>query len=109
MCTDPTDPHGPRTFRSECGPFLHWFWLNFVVDMWFIADICINFRTGFIREGHFVSDDWQVQSPARPGPFLSPSSPAPLPQPSSPPLSTALTLAALPRGRWRARTWWARS
>jgi hypothetical protein len=57
MCTKPTDPHGPLMFRGECGAFLQWFWLNFIVDVFFMIDICLNFRTGFMSEGHFVSDD----------------------------------------------------
>ena len=56
MCTD----HEQRlsTLRSECTPYLLWFWGNFVVDVWFICDIIINFRTGYVHEGHFVNDDW---------------------------------------------------
>ena len=46
-----------RLQRAECGPYLAWFWGNFVIDMWFISDMVVNFRTGFMAEGHFVSDD----------------------------------------------------
>lgn len=28
-----------------------------LVDVWFIADIVINLRTGYVVEGHFVNDD----------------------------------------------------
>lgn len=44
--------------RAECTDFQVWFWGNFMVDLWFIADILVNFRTGYVHEGHFVSDDW---------------------------------------------------
>ena len=43
---------------QQCTSFLLWFWLNFIVDLWFITDICVNMRTGYYKEGHFVSDDW---------------------------------------------------
>ena len=26
--------------------------------MWFICDIVINMRTGYMQEGHYISDDW---------------------------------------------------
>ena len=70
MCTDPSDPLGPLILRGECASFLQWFWLNFLVDMWFIADICLNFRTGFVNEGHFVADDWLVAKAYLQGSFL---------------------------------------
>ena len=70
MCTDPYNPHGPLIVRGECTQFLQWFWLNFVVDVWFIADIYLNFRTGFMHEGHFVSDDWVVAKAYLKGSFL---------------------------------------
>ena len=44
--------------RAECVPFLTWFWYNFLVDLWFIADIIVNLRTGYMREGFLVKDDW---------------------------------------------------
>jgi len=49
-----------RMKKGECGPFIAWWWFNTVVDLWFIGDIAINFRTGYVREGHFFYDDWQV-------------------------------------------------
>ena len=58
----PHDPYGPLTLRHECLPYLLWFWLNFFVDIFFIIDIVINFRTGYMHEGHFVNDDWMVMS-----------------------------------------------
>jgi len=45
-------------FRSECPSYLTWYWLNFLIDMWFLVDIVVNFRTGYMNEGHFVNDDW---------------------------------------------------
>ena len=62
FCTVPHDPYGPLAFRHECQPYLLWFWLNFIVDVYFVIDIVINFRTGFMHEGHFVNDDWMVMS-----------------------------------------------
>ena len=47
-----------QVLRSRCSGFLSWFYLNLLVDMWFIIDIIVNFRTGYMHEGHFVSDDW---------------------------------------------------
>jgi len=44
--------------RSECPHFLTWFWCNFVIDILFLIDIFVNFRTGFVHEGHFVDDEW---------------------------------------------------
>jgi len=35
-----------RLLREDCPSYLQWFWLNFLVDLWFISDIVINFRTG---------------------------------------------------------------
>ena len=48
MCANPSDPFGPLITRGECPAFLQWFWLNFIVDLWFMCDICLNFRTGFV-------------------------------------------------------------
>ena len=39
------------TPRGECQSFLAWFWFNLLVDLFFIADIVVNFRTGYIRCG----------------------------------------------------------
>ena len=47
----------PQLRRYECTPYLTWFYLNMFIDLWFIVDIVINFRTGFMQEGHFVSSD----------------------------------------------------
>ena len=44
--------------RAQCTDFQLWFWLNFAVDVWFIIDIILNFRTGFVFEGLFVNDAW---------------------------------------------------
>ena len=30
------------------------------MDIWFIFDIFVSFRTGYVHEGHFVSDNWKV-------------------------------------------------
>ena len=46
--------------RAQCTDFQLWFWLNFAVDVWFIIDIILNFRTGFVFEGLFVDDAWKV-------------------------------------------------
>ena len=43
MCRIESDPFGPTQRRDECVDYLLWFWLNFVIDMWFIADIVLNF------------------------------------------------------------------
>ena len=52
--------NGPEraTKRQNCVGYLTWFWGNFIVDLFFICDIVVNFRTGFVREGHFVNDGW---------------------------------------------------
>lgn len=44
MCHDPDNPFGPPLFRDNCDDFLLWFWLNFIVDLWFMCDIYLNFR-----------------------------------------------------------------
>ena len=58
-----------RRLRSECREFQLWFWLNVLVDVFFMGDILVNFRTGFVREGHFVSDGWIVAKNYLRGPF----------------------------------------
>ena len=70
LCVDPADPFGPPLLRGDCGPYLQWFWLNFVVDVWFMCDIALNFRTGYVSEGHFVSDDWLVAKDYLKGSFV---------------------------------------
>ena len=36
-------------------------WINLpYFGRWFIADIIVNFRTGFMSDGHFVRDDWKA-------------------------------------------------
>ena len=49
-----------RTLRADCVGFQLWFWFNMVIDMWFIADIVVNCRTGYVVEGHLVDDDWKT-------------------------------------------------
>ena len=44
--------------RAECTRYLLWFYFNLVIDVWFMCDIVVNMRTGYVVEGHFVSDDW---------------------------------------------------
>jgi hypothetical protein len=51
---------GAGVLRENCSNYLAWFWCNVIVDIWFMMDILINFRTGFIREGHFVDDDGEA-------------------------------------------------
>jgi len=46
-----------KLLRADCPSFQWWFWLNFIIDMWFITDIVVNFRTGYVVEGHFVNGD----------------------------------------------------
>ena len=70
MCKGPA-PGDPVQLRHECTSFLLWFWLNFVVDMWFILDIIVNFRTGYVHEGHFVADDWLAAKAYMRGWFLT--------------------------------------
>ena len=60
MCRNPEDIHGPIIIRIDCTSYLQWFWLNLLVDIFFIIDIYLNFRTGYMNEGHFVNDDWIV-------------------------------------------------
>ena len=69
FCTKPEDPFGPQIYRQECNSFQLWFWLNFLVDVWFMIDITINFRTGYMHEGHFVNDDWPVMKAYLTGAF----------------------------------------
>lgn len=59
-----------KLLRADCPDFQLWFWANFVVDMWFICDIIINFRTGYVTEGHFVSDDWLAAKKYLRGSFI---------------------------------------
>jgi len=42
--------------RYGCTEYLVWFWVNVVVDLWFIADVFLNLRTGYVVEGLFVDD-----------------------------------------------------
>ena len=70
MCVNPRDPFGPQILRADCPAFLQWFWLNFLVDVWFMLDIALNFRTGYMAEGHFVSDDWLVAKAYLKGSFV---------------------------------------
>jgi len=63
-------PGEPQLLRHECVSYLLWFWLNFIVDLFFICDIVINFRTGYVHEGHFVSDDWLVAKAYMRGSFV---------------------------------------
>ena len=70
MCESKTDPHGPRMLLTECGTYLGWFWFNFLIDLWFMVDIYLNFRTGFMHEGHFVADDGAVAKAYLKGSFL---------------------------------------
>ena len=44
-----------RLLREDCSSYLQWFWLNFLVDLWFIADIVVNFRTGCARAPQIAS------------------------------------------------------
>ena len=46
-----------RQMRAQCASFQVWFWCNFVIDMWFISDIIVNFRTGYVVEGYFEDND----------------------------------------------------
>ena len=47
-----------KTPRNQCTSWIAWFWVNLIVDLWFIADIVVNCRTGYMLEGHFYNDDW---------------------------------------------------
>ena len=44
--------------RCRKRDLLSCFWINLIVDLWFIADIVVNCRTGYMLEGHFYDDDW---------------------------------------------------
>ena len=44
MCYNPEDLYGPNIIRNDCKTYLTWFWMNFVVDLWFMVDITLNFR-----------------------------------------------------------------
>jgi len=68
MCQDKLT--GVLTPRANCTSFQLWFWFNFMIDMWFISDIVVNSRTGYIREGHFVTNDWQAFKHYLQGSFL---------------------------------------
>lgn len=46
-----------RQTRSACAPWQIWFWCNFFVDLWFIIDIFVNLRTGYVIDAHFVGED----------------------------------------------------
>jgi len=58
MCTTRSLEGVKVTLRAQCVSFQLWFWYNFIVDLFFISDIVINLRTGYVKEGHFVNDDW---------------------------------------------------
>ena len=34
-----------------------WYVFNVIVDVWFMVDVVLNLRTGYMAEGHFVNDD----------------------------------------------------
>ena len=59
-----------KKLRADCPDFQLWFWGNFFIDMWFICDIVVNFRTGYVKEGHFVSDGWLAAKNYMQGSFL---------------------------------------
>lgn len=59
-----------KKLRADCPDFQLWFWGNFFIDMWFICDIVVNFRTGYVKEGHFVSDGWLAAKKYMQGSFL---------------------------------------
>jgi hypothetical protein len=45
-----------RVLRAQCNDFQLWFWGNFLVDIFFMCDIAVNFRTGYVHEGQYISD-----------------------------------------------------
>lgn len=51
-------PHPRANIRAECGSYLAWFVINLIIDFWFVFDILIELRTGYVVGGHFVKDDW---------------------------------------------------
>ena len=56
--------------RAECPSFLSWFWINILIDLWFIADIVVNCRTGYVLEGHFVDDGYLAMKHYLKGSFM---------------------------------------
>ena len=46
--------------RSQCSSWQVWFWFNTIIDIWFICDIVVNLRTGYITDALFIKDDWKV-------------------------------------------------
>ena len=61
--------------RDECVDYLLWFWLNFLIDMWFIADIVLN----FVRESPHISllECWGFRTPSLTIPFRARAPPPP--------------------------------
>ena len=76
-----------RLLREDCPSYLQWFWLNFLVDLWFISDIVINFRTGCARAPQSLPEP-----PAR-HPLATRSPPARHPLARHPPLPLRRCLA----------------
>ena len=33
---------------------------EYFLDVWFVVDICLNFRTGFVHDGHVVMDPHKI-------------------------------------------------
>ena len=75
--------------KDTCDTYQFWFYFNLVIDMWFIIDIFVNFRTGYVREGHFVHDDYHAFKNYLTGSFvfdlLGGAIPLPHPSPATPP------------------------
>ena len=59
-----------QSLRNSCTNFQLWFWFNLIVDLWFIFDIFLNLRTGYVVEGHFVNDEWMAMKRYLKGSFL---------------------------------------
>ena len=41
----------------DCPSHQAWVWSSFAIDVWFMLDILVNCRTGYLRSGQFVNDD----------------------------------------------------
>ena len=45
---------------GSCPMHQSWVYCNLVIDVCFMFDILVNCRTGYLKEGHFVSDDYRA-------------------------------------------------
>ena len=46
-----------KTVRANCSSYQIWYYFNLLVDVFFLCDILVNLRTGYVREGRLELGD----------------------------------------------------